>query len=40
MTFSDCDVFEGLMHKLPGAKVEEATQPDPIEPLLADGPAA
>ena len=39
-TFSDWDIFEGLMHELPGAEVEEATQPDPIEPLLVDGPAA
>ena len=39
-TFSDCDIFEGLMHEVPGVEVEEATQPDPIEPLLADGPAA
>ena len=40
MTFSDYDVFEGLMHGLPGAEVEEATHPDPIKHLLADGPAA
>ena len=40
MTFSDYDVFEGLMHGLPGAEVEEATHPDPVKHLLADGPAA
>ena len=39
MTFSDHDVFEGLAHGLPRAEVEEATQPNPIEPLLADNPA-
>ena len=39
MTFSDHDVFEGLAHGLPGAEVKEATQPNPIEPPLADGPA-
>ena len=37
-TFSDCDVFEGLMHGLPGAEVKETTQPNPAKPLLADDP--
>ena len=40
MTFSYHDVFEGLMHSLPGAEVKEATQPYPIKPSPADGPAA
>ena len=40
MTFSDCDVFEGLMHGLPGAEVEEATQPNPIKPQPVDDQAA
>ena len=39
MTFSDRDVFEGLMHGLPGAEVEENTQPNPTKPLPADDPA-
>ena len=38
-TFSDHDVFEGLVHGLAGAEVEEATQPNPIKPLTADDPA-
>ena len=37
MTFIDHDVFEGLGHGLPGAEVEEATQPNPIKPLPSDG---
>ena len=40
MIFSDHDIFEGLTHKLPGADVEKATQPDPIKHPLADDPAA
>ena len=39
-TFSDCDIFEGLMHGLPGVEVEKATQPNPIDPSPMDGPAA
>ena len=38
--FSDCDIFEGLTHELPGVEVEEATQSEPIKPPLVDGPAA
>ena len=38
-TFSDHDVFEGLMYGLPGVEVEEANQPNPIKPPLADDPA-
>ena len=38
MTFSDHDVFEGLVHGLPDAEVEEATQPNPIEPPVVDSP--
>ena len=38
-TFSDHDVFEGPAHKLPEAEVEETTQPNPIEPPVADSPA-
>ena len=37
-TFHDCNVFEGLVHGLPEAEVEETTQPDPIEPSVADSP--
>ena len=37
--FSDHEVFEGLTHRLPGAEVEETTQSNPTEPLLADDPA-
>ena len=40
MTFSDCEVFEGLMHEIPEVEVEGAMQPNPIEPPLADGMAA
>ena len=40
MTFSDYDVFEGLMHRLPGVEIKEATQPNPIEPSPVDAPAA
>ena len=39
MTFSDHDVFEGLVHGLPEVEVEETTQPNPTEPLPADDPA-
>ena len=36
MTFSDCNLFEGLTHKIPEVKVEGAMQPNSIEPLLVD----
>ena len=39
MTFSDCDVFEGLVHGLPGVEYEEATQPNTTEPPQVDVPA-
>ena len=35
-TFHDCNVFEGLAHRLPEAEIEETTQPNPIEPPVAD----
>ena len=35
-TFSDCDVFEGLAHRLPEVEVEETTQPNPIKPPAVD----
>ena len=38
-TFSDRDVFDGLTYGLPGAEVEETTQPNPNEPPLVDDPA-
>ena len=38
-TFSDHDGFEGLAPGLPEAEVEETTQPNPIEPVVADSPA-
>ena len=37
-TFHDHDVFEGLAHRLPAAEIKEAPKPNPIEPLLAEGP--
>ena len=40
MTFSDCDIFEGLTHKTSEAGAEEAMQPNPTESTLADDPAA
>ena len=36
--FSDHDVFEGLAHRLPEVEVEETTQPNPTETLVADSP--
>ena len=39
MTFSDHDVFEGLVHVLHEAEVEETTQPNPTKPPPADDPA-
>ena len=38
-TFHDHDVFEGLVHRLPEAEVEETTQPNSIKPPEADSPA-
>ena len=37
-TFCDHNVFEGLVHGFPEAVVEEATKPNPVEPLLTEGP--
>ena len=38
-TFHDCNVFEGLVHVLPEAEIEETTQPNSIKPPAADSPA-
>ena len=38
MTFSDRDIFEGLTHRLPEAEVKEATQHNPVKPLVVDSP--
>ena len=40
MTFSDCDIFEGLTHKTSEVGAEEAMQLNPTESTLADDPAA
>ena len=37
-TFSNYDVFEGLVHGLPEVEVEETPQPNPTEPPVADSP--
>ena len=37
-TFPDHDVFDGLAHWLPEAEVEEGPKPNPIKPLLEEGP--
>ena len=37
-TFHDCDVFEGLVHRLPAVEVKEAPKPNPVKPPLAEGP--
>ena len=29
-TFCECNVFEGLVHRLPEAELEETTQPNPL----------
>ena len=35
-TFHNCNVFEGLAHRLPEVEIEETTQPNPIKPPVAD----
>ena len=38
MTFTNCDIFQGLTHEIPEeTEVEGAMQPNPIKPSLADG---
>ena len=39
MTFTECDVFEGLTCNIPEVEVKGVVQPNPIKPPLADGPA-
>ena len=38
-TFYDCNVSEGLAHRLPEAEIEETTQPNPIKPPVAHSSA-
>ena len=38
-TIHDCDVFEDLAHRLPEVEIKETTQPNPIEPPVADSSA-